>query len=70
MLAAGSSVLRLVSMHEYFNPEMPSNGGSRMANQLDFTVGGLLAHIAGLFPERDALVYVERGLHTELPCLQ
>jgi fatty-acyl-CoA synthase len=33
-----------------------------MANLLDFTVGGLLAHIAGRFPEKDALVYVERGL--------
>jgi fatty-acyl-CoA synthase len=33
-----------------------------MANQLDFTVGGLLDHIAGRFPENDALVYVERGL--------
>jgi fatty-acyl-CoA synthase len=33
-----------------------------MANQLDFTVGGLLDHIAGRFPDNDALVYVERGL--------
>jgi fatty-acyl-CoA synthase len=33
-----------------------------MANQLDFTVGGLLDHIAGRFPENDALVYVEREL--------
>ncbi len=33
-----------------------------MANQLDFTVGGLLDHIAGRFPENDALVYVERGV--------
>ena len=28
-----------------------------MANQLEFTVGGLLDHIAGRFPENDALVY-------------
>jgi len=33
-----------------------------MANQLEFTVGGLLDHIAGRFPDNDALVYVERGL--------
>ncbi len=33
-----------------------------MANQLDFTVGGLLDNIAGRFPENDALVYVEREL--------
>jgi fatty-acyl-CoA synthase len=33
-----------------------------MANQLDFTVGGLLDHIAGRFPDNDALVYVERDL--------
>jgi fatty-acyl-CoA synthase len=33
-----------------------------MANQLDFTVGGLLDHIAGRYPENDALVYVEREL--------
>ena len=30
-----------------------------MANQLEFTVGGLLDHIAGQFPENDALVYPE-----------
>src|SRR5689334_14815242 len=39
-----------------------NNGGCRMANQLDFTVGGLLDHIAGRFPDNDALVYVERDL--------
>jgi len=33
-----------------------------MAEQLEFTVGGLLDHIAGRFPENDALVYPERGL--------
>jgi len=33
-----------------------------MANQLEFTVGGLLDHIAGRYPENDALVYVEREL--------
>ncbi|HEX2769788.1 MAG TPA: AMP-binding protein [Geobacteraceae bacterium] len=33
-----------------------------MANQLEFTVGGLLDHIAGRFPENDALVYPERGV--------
>jgi fatty-acyl-CoA synthase len=33
-----------------------------MSNQLDFTVGGLLDHIAGRYPENDALVYVEREL--------
>ena len=33
-----------------------------MAHQLDFTVGGLLAHMAGRFPENDALVSVERGV--------
>ena len=33
-----------------------------MANQLDFTVGGLLDHIAGRYPENDALVYVDREL--------
>jgi fatty-acyl-CoA synthase len=33
-----------------------------MANQLDFTVGGLLDHVAGRFPDNDALVYVERGI--------
>lgn len=30
--------------------------------QLEFTVGGLLDHIAGRYPDRDALVYPERGL--------
>jgi fatty-acyl-CoA synthase len=33
-----------------------------MANQLEFTVGGLLDHIAGRYPDHDALVYVEREL--------
>jgi fatty-acyl-CoA synthase len=33
-----------------------------MAEQLQFTVGGLLDHIAGRFPDNDALVYPERGL--------
>jgi len=33
-----------------------------MADQLEFTVGGLLDHIAGRFPENDALVYPELGL--------
>src|SRR5512143_827020 len=33
-----------------------------MSNQLDFTIGGLLDHIAATYPENDALVYVERGL--------
>ncbi len=33
-----------------------------MAEQLNFTVGGLLDHVAGRYPENDALVYVERGL--------
>ena len=33
-----------------------------MANQLQFTVGGLLDHIAGCYPDNDALVYVEREL--------
>jgi fatty-acyl-CoA synthase len=33
-----------------------------MAQQLEFTVGGLLDHIAGRYPDRDALVYPERGL--------
>ncbi len=33
-----------------------------MAQQLEFTVGGLLDHIAGRYPDRDALVYPERGI--------
>ena len=33
-----------------------------MSNQLNFTVGGLLDHIAGSYPDNDALVYVERGI--------
>ncbi|HTP64211.1 MAG TPA: AMP-binding protein [Geobacteraceae bacterium] len=33
-----------------------------MSNQLNFTVGGLLDHIAAKHPDNDALVYVERGL--------
>src|SRR5512143_1725954 len=33
-----------------------------MSNQLNFTVGGLLDHIAATYPDNDALVYVERGL--------
>ena len=33
-----------------------------MPNQLNFTVGGLLDHIAVTYPDNDALVYVERGL--------
>jgi fatty-acyl-CoA synthase len=33
-----------------------------MSNQLNFTVGGLLDHIAGTYPDNDALVYVERGI--------
>ena len=33
-----------------------------MAKQLEFTVGGLLDHIAGRFPDNDALVYAEQGL--------
>jgi fatty-acyl-CoA synthase len=33
-----------------------------MAVKLDFTVGGLLDHIAGRFPENEALVYADRGL--------
>ncbi|HEY5975194.1 MAG TPA: AMP-binding protein [Geobacteraceae bacterium] len=36
--------------------------GGNMAEQLQFTVGGLLDHIAGRFPDNDALVYPERGL--------
>ncbi|HYS43087.1 MAG TPA: AMP-binding protein, partial [Geobacteraceae bacterium] len=33
-----------------------------MSKQLDFTVGGLLDEIAATYPDKDALVYVERGL--------
>jgi fatty-acyl-CoA synthase len=33
-----------------------------MSNQLNFTVGGLLDHIAASHPENDALVYIERGI--------
>jgi fatty-acyl-CoA synthase len=33
-----------------------------MSQQLEFTVGGLLDHIAVRFPDNDALVYHERGL--------
>ncbi|HEY6873247.1 MAG TPA: AMP-binding protein [Geobacteraceae bacterium] len=33
-----------------------------MPNQLDFTVGGLLDHIAATWPDNDALVYPERGV--------
>ena len=33
-----------------------------MAQQLEFTVGGLLDHIADTYPDHDALVYPERGL--------
>jgi fatty-acyl-CoA synthase len=33
-----------------------------MAQQLEFTVGGLLDHITGQFPDNDALVYHERQL--------
>jgi fatty-acyl-CoA synthase len=33
-----------------------------MAQQLEYTVGGLLDHIAGRYPDNDALVYPERGL--------
>jgi fatty-acyl-CoA synthase len=33
-----------------------------MTQRLDLTVGGLLDHIAGKFPDNEALVYVERGL--------
>ena len=36
-----------------------------MSRQLEFTVGGLLGHMAGRFPDNDALVSVERGVsHT------
>ncbi len=33
-----------------------------MAAQLEFTVGGLLDHMAGRFPDNEALVYPDRGL--------
>jgi fatty-acyl-CoA synthase len=33
-----------------------------MSQQLEFTVGGLLDHIAGKYPEGDALIYHERNL--------
>ena len=33
-----------------------------MSNQLTFTLGGLLDHVATTYPDNDALVYVERGL--------
>ncbi|GLI40019.1 AMP-binding protein [Geobacter hydrogenophilus] len=33
-----------------------------MAQHLDFTIGGLLDHMAVTFPDNDALVYPERGL--------
>ena len=33
-----------------------------MTNQLTFTVGTLLDHIAQKFPDNDALVYPELGL--------
>jgi len=33
-----------------------------MAQQLEFTVGGLLDHIAATYPDHDALVYPERDL--------
>ncbi|ANA40764.1 AMP-binding protein [Geobacter anodireducens] len=33
-----------------------------MAQLLEFTVGGLLDHIAARYPDNDALVYVDRGL--------
>ncbi len=33
-----------------------------MSQQLDFTMGALLDHIAGRFPDNDALIYVDRGL--------
>lgn len=33
-----------------------------MSNQLEFTVGGLLDHIAAKYPENDALIYHEREL--------
>ena len=33
-----------------------------MARQLEFTMGGLLDHVAQQFPDNDALIYVDRGL--------
>ncbi len=33
-----------------------------MSTQLDFTIGGLLDHIAATYPDNDALVYPELGL--------
>ena len=33
-----------------------------MDQQLEFTVGGLLDHISGLYPSNDALVYPELGI--------
>jgi len=33
-----------------------------MSNQLEFTVGGLLDHIAAKYPQNDALIYPERNL--------
>ena len=33
-----------------------------MVQHLDFTIGGLLDHIAATYPDNDALVYPERGL--------
>jgi len=33
-----------------------------MSNQLEFTVGGLLDHIAAKYPQNDALIYHERNL--------
>ncbi|ABQ25769.1 AMP-binding protein [Geotalea uraniireducens] len=33
-----------------------------MSRQLEFTMGGLLDHIAQQFPDNEALIYVERGL--------
>ena len=33
-----------------------------MSRQLEFTVGGLLDHMSGRFPDNDALVSVERGV--------
>lgn len=33
-----------------------------MSHQLEFTIGGLLDHIAARYPDNDALVYPERGI--------
>jgi fatty-acyl-CoA synthase len=33
-----------------------------MSQQLEFTLGALLGHVAGRFPDNDALIYVDRGL--------